>query len=656
MVRSVRLGLIMYSLLIGYGILSMAQAQTLLPPKGAAASSDKLTYHGYTLEQLRAIKPGSSNPYLSLLPPGVTPDMAYWMARMQAEARAKGAVQTSGPGVPMVEESEPNNTPATANPISDFGNGPGLTPQTNVNGSFPAPPEPTPAGPFPEDDGAIPLASDPGLNAGQLVRITAQIGDGPHGSSGSGSGDFDFYVISGVTAGQVITANINTQPPGVFPPPFDSFLGLWDSQGNLLTFNDDQRPSDSFFLDSFIQFTVPQDGDYYISVGSFRSSIPRDPFDSSSGEGIGTEGEYELILGLAAYDVDFFSLALNAGDVLNVNGLGAISHVSLFDPAGVELITSGSDITVILPEEAPFRGGGNPALVYLVSQPGMYAVRVTSFQSGDYIAELRTARPPLETAEIGTKQILFIDFDGATIDPSDFVGGPPDQRILSPLSSFLGNWGLQPDAENAVIDAILDVSVENLQRDIAEMGFNPQFDIEILNSRDHEDPFGQPNVSRVIVGGTIAESGIETIGIAQSIDVGNFATAESGLVLLDVLSGTNGESASVNTFPIAASASIIDFIGIAVGNIVAHEAGHFFGNFHTNQFNASENIMDQGGNPAGTFGVGEDGTFGTEDDVDVDFGLDDYVPNEGLVGIEDTLNVISFGLTSMPNDLTSASH
>jgi hypothetical protein len=128
--------------------------------------------------------------------------------------------------------------------------------------------------------------------------------------------------------------------------------------------------------------------------------------------------------------------------------------------------------------------------------------------------------------------------------------------------------------------------------------------------------------------------------------VGNFNTAETALVLLDILSGTDAEAASVNTFDIDPSASIVDFIGIAVGNIVSHEAGHFFGNFHTDQFNALETIMDPGGNPAGTFGVGADNIFGTADDVDVDFDVDDYVLNEGLVGIEDTLNVISFGLSS----------
>jgi hypothetical protein len=137
--------------------------------------------------------------------------------------------------------------------------------------------------------------------------------------------------------------------------------------------------------------------------------------------------------------------------------------------------------------------------------------------------------------------------------------------------------------------------------------------------------------------------------------VGNFNTTETALVLLDTLSGTDAEAASVNTFDIDPSASIVDFIGIAVGNIVAHEAGHFFGNFHTDQFNELATIMDQGGNPAGIFGVGADDIFGTADDVDVDFDVDNYVLNEGLVGIEDTLNVISFGLSTSSNSTAATS-
>lgn len=48
-----------------------------------------------------------------------------------------------------------------------------------------------------------------------------------------------------------------------------------------------------------------------------------------------------------------------------------------------------------------------------------------------------------------------------------------------------------------------------------------------MNSKDSPDLWGGKNVSRVIVGGTQAEAGLATIGIAQSIDPGNFATQET---------------------------------------------------------------------------------------------------------------------------------
>ncbi len=599
MVRSAYNGLVTCYMLVCYGMLSMVWAQPHPTPNSPAqARMSKLAYSGYSLEQLRAMKPSTPSPYLSLLPAGVAPDMAYWQARMRAEAIARRAAQTRGTGSPTAEESEPNDSAQTGTPINNFGNGPGQTPSIDVNGDFPEPPAATPIGPFLEDDGAIPLASATDPGEGQRVMLTAILGDGPHGSFGSGSGDFDFYAISGVTAGQFITADIDIDPASPFF--FDSFLALWDSSGNLLAFNDDDVSA--LTLDSFVHFAAPADGTYYISVGSFESPIPLDPFDSSSGFGAGSEGVYKLTLGLNAYDFDFFNLPLNAGDVLNVNGLGAISHVSLFDSGGVELMTSSFDITPILPVGAPFAAGANPSLVYVINQTDTYSVRVTGRRPGIYLAELRTARPPLEAEELGTKQILFIDFDGEVIETSIFGGF--GRRLLSPMRLFLGHWGLEPSDEDAVIDAILAVAEENLQTDISTFGNNPQFDIEIRNSRDHDDPFGEPNVSRVIVGGTVAESGIPTIGIAESIDVGNFNTTETGLVLLDLLSAPGSDPNSINSYPIDAAASIIDFVGIAVGTIVAHEAGHLFGNFHTDQFNASANIMDQGGNPANTFGVG----------------------------------------------------
>ena len=141
--------------------------------------------------------------------------------------------------------------------------------------------------------------------------------------------------------------------------------------------------------------------------------------------------------------------------------------------------------------------------------------------------------------------------------------------------------------------------------------------------------------------------GIGTIGIAQSIDVGNFDTEETAFILLDLLSDPNPLNPnSLNSFPISPHSSIIRLIGVGVGEIAAHEAGHYLGNWHTDQFNLQPNIMDQGGNLAFTIiGIGDDGIFGTRDDVDVMFGRDVFVPTEGFTGIEDTLNSIAFGAT-----------
>ena len=138
---------------------------------------------------------------------------------------------------------------------------------------------------------------------------------------------------------------------------------------------------------------------------------------------------------------------------------------------------------------------------------------------------------------------------------------------------------------------------ENVEQDMLDSGLNANFRVRILNSRDHADPFGKPNVSRVIVGGTIAESGIPTIGIAQTIDPGNFGTEETALVLLDILSNppTEPDGPELSNY-ITPASDRLGFIGRAVGNVVAHEAGHFFGDWHVDQFNDVANLMDQGGN------------------------------------------------------------
>ncbi|HLT47087.1 MAG TPA: hypothetical protein VK002_07650, partial [Rubricoccaceae bacterium] len=187
---------------------------------------------------------------------------------------------------------------------------------------------------------------------------------------------------------------------------------------------------------------------------------------------------------------------------------------------------------------------------------------------------------------------------------------------------------------------------ENLLDDLRHASNNPDVDLVLLNSRDHADPFGTPGVSRLIIGGTIAESGIETIGIASSIDPGNYELEDTAIILLDLLSEQPGDPNSLNQYLFAPGQTKAALVGRAVGNVAAHEAGHFLGLFHTDQFNATPALQDAGGNLDNTSGIGRDRTFGTPDDVDVDFVRDVFVMGElPLQGIEDQANTIAFGMS-----------
>jgi cysteine-rich repeat protein len=592
----------------------------------------------------RVGKPAGPNPMLAFLPAGAAPDLEGWRRWMAEAAKAKRAAQPAPDFNKLIvtAESEPNDSRLTANAIGGFGTGAGEDPAASVSGAVGFGSPPSAVGPFAEDDGSITFATNLVVPNGGRIKLSQVLGDGPYGTGGTGSGDFDFFAIS-AAAGDVITADIDAYVNG---SSLDPFLVVWDATGTYVAFNDD-----STGLDSFVSFTAPTAGTYYVSVGAYLSPLPANPFDSSSGSGSASEGPYDLTIGLNADDVDYYSVALDAGDVISAAVNGDAFELRLFDPSGVQRIGSQQDAGSIMPGPFPT---GNAAFAYVAEVGGTYAVRVGTGGNGGYSLDLHAFRPHLEGQPSGSVQKLFIDFNGATIDPAIF-GGPPGPVTLSPLPAFLSGWGLSASDENAVIDAILAVIEEDLSSDMRVLGLNGDFDVtgtpgdfdvEILNSRDDPDPFGQPNVSRLIIGGTIPELGLETIGISESIDVGNFSPGETAVVLLDLLSGPGFDPNSLSQFSLAGGKTMIDLIGVGVGNIAAHEAGHFFANFHTDNFDGSPNIMDQGGNLPNTVGVGADMTLGTSDDADVDFGPAPYVPNEGFTGMEDTLNSVAFDLST----------
>jgi len=369
--------------------------------------------------------------------------------------------------------------------------------------------------------------------------------------------------------------------------------------------------------------------------------LPADPFDPASGDGAGSEGAFNLLLDVARSDFDFYAVQLRKGDVLGTSVTGSAARITVWDTAGREVHGSDQDATFIYPPNSPLPGGGNAVSEHVADEDGLHYVAVSD-GDGNYDITVEAYRPNLEGDKI--TQTIFIDFNGQRLNTAIFGG--PGVVTLSPLRSFLGRWGLTTADENALIDGIVAEVTENLKRDLVQSGLNDKFRLKILNSRDDADPFGEVNVSRLIVGGTIAESGVNTIGIAQSIDPGNFDTQESALILLDVLSGSPEEwgEATLNEYLTPAS-NKVKFIGTAIGNVASHEAGHYLGDWHVDQFNDVLNIMDQGGNFPLLYGVGPDGIGGTADDPDVDFGEDEFNPNEGFLGIEDTLSRLAAVLT-----------
>jgi hypothetical protein len=303
-------------------------------------------------------------------------------------------------------------------------------------------------------------------------------------------------------------------------------------------------------------------------------------------------------------------------------------------------LRSAQDTSAIYPSSSPLPGGGNAVLAYVAESSGNHNFRVLGGQ-GDYQAKVEIYRAGGGTTHVIQK--VYLDFDNLCLDTGIF-GSLRGKQKMSSMSSFLPRWGLLPSDKSAVISAVVATVKENLSTDPRLI--NSQAVIKVLNSRDNKDPGGQPGISRVVVGGTIDELGFWTVGLAQSVDPGNFGPNESAVVLLDQMSAPKTEfnAASLNGY-FTSKSNRIAFIGHALGNVVSHEAGHLLGSFHTDQSDAFANLMDQGGNAPMMYGVGPDGVGGTSDDVDVDFGNDAYSPAEGLTGTQDTMAVTAFGLT-----------
>ncbi len=114
------------------------------------------------------------------------------------------------------------------------------------------------------------------------METQAVLGDGPHGTAGSDSGDFDFYSVD-LTAGQTLTTKIE-----LFDG-LETLLVIYDAAGEIVAINDSGSTSGGT-----LTYTPTANGTYYVMVSDFGGGrLPADPFDSSSGFGNREEGNYK---------------------------------------------------------------------------------------------------------------------------------------------------------------------------------------------------------------------------------------------------------------------------------------------------------------------------------------------------------------------------
>ena len=615
------------------------QAGIQVSPKAVAAPAAKS-------------RPGV-NPYLANLPDATQADYASWKKQLAAKAeqrassRSLAAARNRAAGrvlaAPFVhDEEEPrgtngsNDTQADAEPVRGFGTGRRENPRVRILGQLAdlSPASQTLAVRA-EDNGALRLATVTGISGIGARTSASVLGDGPHGSAGDGSNDFDFFALSS-RVGLTITVDTTSTPDEL-----DTVVAVYDSAGELLAVNDDAFVEPNF-LASRLSFDVPANGTYYVLVAgfSFEGSLPEDPTDSGSGAGGAAEGPYRVKITSAEVDRDYYALSLDKGDVIGSVGNGAASSLRIWRPDGTQMVGAESlDASFLYAPESPLPGGGNTTLAYVAEESGTYAIQVLG-TAGTYDTLVEAYRPGSEIDPAARVQTVFLDFDGARVNTG--IWGGPGVRTLSPFGSFVARWGLRRSSHEAVLINRITATVrENIRRDLVEKGLNDEVAVRVINSKDNRDIFGQTNVSRVIVGGTIDQSGIPTIGIAQYIDPGNYGHQDSALVLLDVLTDRDPENDASLNFYLRPGSDRVGFVSRAVGNVISHEIGHLIGNYHTDNSNDMPLLMDSGGAAFGTnlYGVGPDGIGGTADDEDIDFTTDSYAPEEGFTGMENTLNV-----------------
>ena len=346
-------------------------------PKGAAAAA-----------KAGAVQP---NPYLAQLPDATKIDYTTWREAMarDGKARAKSsalksvqrsaAAATAAKAVRTIvhDEEEPagtsgsNDSRENAEPIAGFGTGAKQASQLRILGSMPdLAPTATALATVAEDNGSIPLAGDTGINGSGARTTTGQLGDGPHGSAGDGTNDFDFYKL---TANAGLSVVVDTSASAATA---DTVVALYSSTGELLAVDDDGGPG----FTSLLQYQVPTTGDLLRDGGGLldRRPVPGRPDGLGQRQRWATEPAYSLRIASFAVDHDFYAFDLKPGDVVGGTVTGSSDALTIYRPDGTQMMGTQQDASSLYPPTSPLPGGGNAVLAYVAEDAGSYILELGS--------------------------------------------------------------------------------------------------------------------------------------------------------------------------------------------------------------------------------------------------------------------------------------
>lgn len=268
----------------------------------------------------------------------------------------------------------------------------------------------------------------------------------------------------------------------------------------------------------------------------------------------------------ARHDLDVFELGpLDPGDEITVETSTPFSNldisIALFDDLG-RLVYANDDRSDALVTERDYDSLIGGFVVRRAGDPYYVVVTASAFadsnaRRGGYRVDITVTRASNVPTPVG--QWVFLDFRGATVD---FPALGPSPTRVAPFSAAAISEiyaGRDSDLKNQILATVR----QNFAR----------FNVTVRSSEDGALPDGI-EYSTMYLGGFRGN----LFGIADDVDAYNADFCDDGMIFVETFQPS-----------IFSRTPSVEELGIAIGNVTAHEAGHLLGLNHTDD---DRDIMD----------------------------------------------------------------